>query len=78
MFIPRTASALARCFVLMAMASISTSEAAQDRVAGRPARVEGRQVADHGEHLRAVEEIGLVDGRIAGTGSLAGSVEVGV
>ena len=30
LFIPRTASALARCFVLMAMASISTSEAAQD------------------------------------------------
>ena len=77
MFIPRTASALARCFVMIAIASIWTSEAAQDRVAGCPARVERRQVADHAEHLRAVEEVGLVDGRLAGLVLVAGSVEVG-
>ena len=71
------ASALARCLVVIAMASIWTSEAAQDRVAGRSTRVERREVADHAEHLRAVEQVGLVDGRVAGRGRVVGSVEVG-
>ncbi len=48
---------------------------AQDRVAGRSTSVEGREVADHAEHLRAVEQVGLVDGRLAGRGPVAGSVE---
>ena len=77
LFIPRTASALARCFVVIAIASISTSEAAQDRVAGRPSCVQRREVADNGEHLYAIEKVGLVDGQVAGRGPVARSVKVG-